>query len=454
MSETFDEAISLCQEAAPAAFRRFAETIDPHWIEDALRSTGTASIRRRKLPADQVVWLVLGMCLMMDRSITDVCEQLSLTMPKVTSLAPSAVPGARYRLGPKPMAWLFWRMAQEYAHRTSGGDFAGLKLYAVDGTHLRVPDSDANFEAFGKPSGRNGKNDAGYPQVRLVALLNVETRLVAGAAFGPYNTGEKPLARQLWEHIPTHSLTLLDRGFIDFASFVDIVRGGEERHLLVRMPKNMRFTETKELEDGSRLGYFEPTARARRERPDLPDRFPVRVIHYEHDGGEPCRIFTTILDPTRASAEELVLLYHERWEIEIAYDELKTHLAGRREALRSRKPDGVEQEIWGLLLLYNLVRQEMKLTADKHGVPARQVSFVTSLHLIRGFWLTAAQTQSPGTIPKRLRDFRSTLGTILLPERRSKRRYPRHVKIKMSNYPRNRGHRGPKGSATPRSSAK
>ena len=440
-------------ESGPLVLRRFAETMDPDWIEAALRATGTASIRRRKLPAEQVVWLVLGMCLMMDRSIVEVCEQLSLTMPKVTSLAPSAVPGARYRLGAAPMAWLFHRTAMEYAHDTSSDDLAGLKLYAVDGTHLRVQDSDANLEEFGKPCGRNGANDAGYPQVRLVALLNLGTRLIADAVFGPYNTGELPLARELWARIPDHSLTILDRGFIDFASFIDIAHGGEERHLLIRMPKSMRFTQTADLEDGSRLGYLEPSRHARKKRPDLPDQFAVRVVEYQHDGGEPCRVFTTILDPTRVSATELVSLYHERWEIEIAFDELKTHLGGRRESLRSKKPEGVKQEIWGLLLLYNLVRHEMKLTAEKRGVPPRRVSFVTSVHLIRGFWLSAAQTKSPGTIPRRLRDFRSTLGTILLPERRSQRRYPRHVKIKMSNYKRNRGKRSTKSSEQPEESS-
>lgn len=447
--ETFEESFAACVEDTPGALVRFAETLDPQWVEAALQATGTASVRRRKLPAEHVVWLVLGMCLMMDRSILDVCDQLSLTMPNVKSLAPSAVANARYRLGPAPLAWLFQRLAREYAHRGVGETVDGLKLYAVDGTHLRVPDSDANFDAFGKPSSRNGTGDAGYPQVRLVALLNVESRMVAGAAFGPYNTGEQPLARELWEHIPNNSLTIFDRGFIDFTSFADIVGNGVERHLLVRMPKNMRFIETSALEDGSSLGFLESQSRVRKARPELPHRLDVRVVHYEHEGGAPSRVFTTVLEPERISALELVRLYHERWEIEIAFDELKTHLSGRREALRSLKPDGVKQEIWGLLLLYNLVRMEMALVAEQHGVPPRRVSFTTSLHLIRLFWLSAAQTRSPGNLPKRLIEHRATLGTMLLPERRSHRRYPRHVKIKMSNYKRNRSRRSARAIGEP-----
>lgn len=448
MAESFAEAVSACVESGPLTFRRFAEALEPDWIEAALASTGTASIRRRKLPAEQVVWLVVGMCLLMDRSIVDVCEHLSLTMPGADSLAPSAVPGARYRLGPAPIEWLFRRMAHEYAH-VGRDDVLGLNVYAVDGTHVRVPDSDLNLEAFGKPSSRNGTGDAGYPQVRLVALLNVRTRLVADAAFGPYNTGEIPLARTIWKAIPDHSLTILDRGFIDYTSFVEIKANGNDRHVLVRMPRTMRFTEEAQLGDGSRLGYLEPNDRANAKRLGLPMRLPVRVMHYQHQGGEPSRIFTTILDVARAPADALVALYHERWEIEVAFDELKTHLAGRREALRSQKPDGVTQEVWGLLLLYNLVRWEMKLAADVHGVAPHRVSFVTSLHLLRTFWITAAQTKSPGTIPQRLQEVRMTIGTLILPERRSERRYPRHVKIKMSNFARNRSRRIAKAIGEP-----
>ena len=154
----------------------------------------------------------------------------------------------------------------------------------------------------------------------------------------------------------------------------------------------------------------------------------------------PCRLFTTLLDPQAYPAQELIDLYHERWEIELGYDEIKTHMLERKESLRSKKPDGVKQELWGLLLTYNLVRREMLLAAKAHSLPPKRISFRSSILWIRTIWLTGWQL-SPGTIPRHLGQLRSTLDVLILPPRRSERRYPRHVKIKMSNYKRNRGRR-------------
>ncbi len=150
---------------------------------------------------------------------------------------------------------------------------------------------------------------------------------------------------------------------------------------------------------------------------------------------------TTLLDPTEYPAHELIRLYHERWEIELGFDELKTHLIeSRKNHLRTKKPVGVTQELWGLLLTYNLIRREMLLAAQSNNVHPRRISFRSSLLWIRTFWLSAWRTKA-GNIPKHLGQFRSTLDVLILPERRTERRNPRHVKIKMSNYARNRGKR-------------
>ena len=138
-------------------------------------------------------------------------------------------------------------------------------------------------------------------------------------------------------------------------------------------------------------------------------------------------------------ATGLIRLYHDRWELEIAFDELKTHMQERRESLRSKSPEGVEQELWGVFLLYNLVRREMLLTAQSIKLPPRRISFWESLLLIRNVWITGWTTNAPGTIPRHLLELRTNLAALVLPERRPDRRYPRHVKIKMSNYNRNRG---------------
>lgn len=414
----------------PASVSRFASTLDPAWVEEALVETGKASIRRRKLPADRALWVVLGMCLFVDRSIDDVVRTLDLQMPGTRPVAASALPQARYRLGPEPLQWLFHRVADAWASPPDGGRYKGLGLFGIDGTHLRVPDSDANFEHFGKPACRDG--DGGYPQLRLAALMNLGTRLLCSARFGPYNDGEVVIGRELFGDVPDDSLLLLDRGFFDTKAFAAHCATGTNRHLLIRIKSDIRVDEVETLPDGSVLADIG-------RRTGSPIR--GRVVAYQHEGGDRSRIFTTLTDAERHPADELVALYHERWELEVGFDELKTHMLQRRECLRSKKPDGVAQETWALLLTYNLLRREMYVVAVENKVPPRRVSFWTSLLRVRDFLLFAAMTSAPGNIPARLTDLDADMARLLLPERRSDRRYPRHVKIKMSNYKRNRGRR-------------
>lgn len=441
LGEILDAAVAL----GPAeGLARFAGELDPDWIEEALVATGHATCRRRKLPATQVIWLVLGMAMCADRSIRDVVEHLDLVVPGVKSLAPSAISQARYRLGPEPLEWLFYRTAHAWVTSVDGGDWRGLSLHAVDGSSLRVQDSDENFEYFGKPGGRNGSADAGYPQVRIACLLSISTRLIEAAAFGPLEHGEQDLAANLWKHIPDNSLTILDRGFVNFPVFVGIVEGGANRHFMVRMRRNLKFEPVELLPDGSLLADLPCSKELSRTRRDLPPTIRGRIIGYKHPDGEESRVFTTLLDHEKFPANEVVAMYHERWEIEIAYDEFKTHMFDRHECLRSKKPEGVAQELWGALLLYNLVRNEMLTVASERGLSPKRISFKSSLLLMRNFWEVVAWRSRPGNVPRYLAEFRSTLDILILPPRRSERRHPRHVKIKMSNYPRNRGKRSPK----------
>jgi hypothetical protein len=189
-----------------------------------------------------------------------------------------------------------------------------------------------------------------------------------------------------------------------------------------------------------------PSREARRKHSGLPPYIEGRVVTYQGDGGRQGRLFVTLTDWQKYPARELLELYHERWELEVGYDELKTHMFERVECLRSLSPVNVEQELWGLLLLYNLVRREMLLVAHEAGLPPTRVSFRTAILTCRDFWLITAWG-APGRVPRHLADLRMTLRSLIIPPRRSERRYPRHVKIKMSNYKRNRGTRaraGPK----------
>ena len=441
MSETFEQALASCNDMGPESFNTFAASIEPEWVEQALQATGTASIRRRKLPAGQVLWLILGMCLFSDRCIRDVCDHLRLVLPSAKRLAASALPKARYALGDKPLKWLFHRYAEEYAVDPKRGRFAGMTLFAVDGTCVRVPDTDENFEAFDKPSARGEGNDSAYPQVRVAALMNLDTRMLVDASIGGYRTSEVRLGRTLWERLADNSITLLDRGFSDQESLSGIVGSGVRRHVLVRLPEHRKFAADSGFPDGSLGGYL---PRPKSAPKNLPKRLNGRVIHYQHPDGKKGRLFTTIEDFEEGPADHLLALYHQRWDIEIAFDELKTHLRYRRETLRSKKPEGVYQELWGLFLLYNLVRYEMLGAADAHEVHPNRMSFWSSLHVIRHFWLMSAMTGSPGNIPKQLKEFHSTFNALVLPKRRPDRRFPRHVKMKMSHYLRKRNPRLPK----------
>ncbi len=437
-----DDALRALNELGPeGGLERFAASLDSEWIEEALSSTGTASIRRRKFPAEQALWLVLGMCLFADRSIINVVDHLGLVMQGVKKLARSSAINGRYRLGPQPLRWLFEKVADAWGETPGLGGYHDLSLYGIDGTHLRVQDSDKNFEHFGKPGGRSGSGDAGYPQLRLVGLMNLSNRLLTAAEAGPWSKGEQTLVKPLTQQIPDHSLTIVDRGFYAYLWINELLSGCTERHVMIRARKNLKYEITKILTDGSALALVHPHKKLRKEHPELPESILLRVIEYQLPGGEPSRLFVSLLDPVAYPAKELVVLYHERWELEIGFDEIKTHMLERKECLRSKKPEGVYQELWGQLLVYNLVRREMLLAAQAHDLPPKRISFRSSLLWIRNFWITAALTRSPGSIPKHLAQLRSTLDVLILPERRSHRRYPRHVKIKMSHYKRNRGKR-------------
>ena len=439
-----DEALRALNELGPeGGLERFTASLDPEWIVEALSATGTASIRRRKLPADQAIWMVIGMCLFADRAIVDVVDNLALVLPGVKSLARSNVTKARYRLGSQPLRWLFEKVAEAWGETAGLGGYGGLSWYGIDGTHIRVQDTDENLEQFGKPGGRNGSSDAGYPQLRLVGLMNLSNRLLTAVEAGPWSQGEQTLVKPLTRQIPDNSLTIVDRGFYAYLWLHELLSGGIERHVMVRAKKNLKYEIVEVLPDGSALALVRPNDQLRKEHPDLPESILLRIIDYRLPGGEPCRLFVSLLDPVAYPSKELVALYHERWELEIGFDELKTHMLERKECLRSKKPEGVLQELWSQLLTYNLVRREMLLAAQAHGLAPKRISFRSSLLWIRNFWITAALTRSPGNIPKHLAEFRSTLDVLILPKRRSERRYPRHVKIKMSSYNRNRGRRNP-----------
>ena len=444
VQETFTEALEFTSEFTAHAWPNLIKHFDPVWVDEALMATGTATIRRRRLPAEQTVWLVLGMAVMRDLPIAAVALKLDIALPAADgsrTVASSALSQARTRLGPEPMEWLYLRTAEEWAHRSAGADrWRGLGLYGVDGSSLRVADSVENRDHFGGHSsgrheGGREERESGYPLMRLVVLMALRSHLLAAAAFGPYAVDERAYAASLWDTVPDHSLVLIDRHYLQANVLVPLTSNGVGRHWITRAKSKTKFRSIRRLGKGDELVEFEVSSEARRKNPSLPTHFDARAIRYQRKGFQPQFLLTSLVDETRFPADEIRVLYHERWELELGFGELKTDMLERLETLRSKSPSSVAQEMWGLLLAYNLVRLEIERVAAELKVHPLRISFVAALREVVEQWHLATIV-SPGTIPTRLGTVTDRLRQFLLPPRRPKRVFPRAVKIKMSNYAR------------------
>ena len=409
--------------------------VKPEWIEDALAWAGTTSIRKRRLPADQVVWLVIAMALFRGHSIERVVDELDLALPdsKDTLVAKSAIAQARQRLSHQPLGWLFETTAAEWSARSADAHrWRGLRLYGMDGTTLRVPDSKENREEFGGQHAGGDRGESGYPLVRVVAMMAVRSHVLSHFRFGAYSIGETKLAREFWDDVPEDSLVLIDRGFLVKKDLYNLERS-RNRHWLTRTKVNTRWSIIEKLGKDDYLAELELHGTG------LPPTLPIRVIHYRRRGHRRETLLTSLTDAEKYPAKELIELYHERWETELAYDEVKTHLLERQESIRSKTPDGVRQELWGIALAYNLVRLEMERLAAAIKVEPTRISFVGALALVRHtFAFLGDRRLNPSTIPSKLNRVRTDTKRLLLPQRRRGRSYPRAVKVKMSNYPRKR----------------
>jgi hypothetical protein len=432
--------VHLGDGTLPESFEGLKSKVDIAWIEAALAAGDAATVRNRKIAGEQVVWLAVGMGIYRDRPITELVQRLDLVLPdangKRQSVSPSAIPPARDRVGAEPLRALFettarhWALASAERHR-----WRGLMVLGADGTMLRVPDSERNRKAFGLP-GSGPHRSAGYPEIRAVGLMVLRSHLLLDFDFAGCNVGEITLATGVLQRVPDESLTVLDRHYINYHLLHQIRTGGQQRHWLVRARKYLKWRVLKQLGRADELVEIPFSRESRLKHPELPKTFHARAIRYQRKGFQPQVVLTSLLDAEKYPAAEIAELYHERWELELGYDEIKTHTLEREEAIRSKSPERVAQEVWGLAVAYNLVRHEMEAVAEDCGVAPRRISFRGSLRLIRDLFLWA-EVASPGKLPKMIRDMRVEMRSLILPPRRSERRYPRHVKIQMSGYPRN-----------------
>lgn len=364
----------------------------PGLVDEVIAQVGRTELRHRSLPARVMAYFSIGMALYSEGSYEDVLAQLTDGLSWASGWAQtytppgkSAIFQARVRLGWQPMSALFARVARPIGGPgTPGVWLAGRRLVAVDGTCLDVADTSANAEFFGRP-GVNKGEQAAFPQARVVALAECGTHAVFAAQVGRYTDSEATLTEALLERLEPGMVLLADRGLFSYALWRKAI--GTGAHLLWRIrtdPAGPKPTHLRDLADGSWLAHLRRStpAAARREEPML-----VRVVDFSvHDGrNNPTsyRLFTTMLDPDEVSAGDLAVAYTDRWEIELAFDELKTHQRGPRTVLRSKSPDLVRQEIWGHLCCHFAIRSLMSDAAEHAGHDPDRVSFVAALRITR-----------------------------------------------------------------------
>jgi hypothetical protein len=360
----------------------------PDLVDEVIAGVGRTEQRNRSLPARVMAYFAIGMALYAEGSYEDVLAQLtdglSWSSGWEESWSPpskSAIFQARSRLGAEPIQQLFSQVAHPLASpETPGAYLAGRRLVAIDGTCLDVADNAENASFFGRPGVSKGEQ-AAFPLARVVALAECGTHAIFDAVLGPYTDSETELSRQLVGRLEPGMLVLADRAFYGFRLWQQASLTGSD--LCWRVKANLKPTHVETLADGSWLAEVKPSGNEGRKALPL----LVRVVDYTIDDGrcdhESYRLLTTILDPDVAPAEELALVYAERWEIESAFDELKTHQRGPRTVLRSKSPELVKQEIWGHLCCHFAIRTLMWEAAVHADEDPDRVSFVAALRIAR-----------------------------------------------------------------------
>jgi hypothetical protein len=413
--------------------------VDTGLVERILQATGAVEKRKRMLPARIVVFLVITMTLFAKKSIPEVLNILveGLRIQGAYLLGSclpvkSALTQARQRLGVKPLIELFRALAHPIARPDQAWAFyKGLRLMAIDGTNLDLPDTPENERFFGRPGAGRGK--AAWPVAAVIALIEIGTRLTVDAFVGRYKTSEQSAAIRLMRSLRTGMLLLWDRAFVGYELWNEAIKTGA--HLLGRLKSNMIFEPIQTLADGSFLAKLYPSPYARRKDQG---GILVRIIEYTITNpllpgfGEKHRLITSLLDAGLYSAKELIVLYHERWEIELEFDEVKTHMIDKTPTLRSRTPLGCLQEIYGLLIAHIAVRTLMAAAASKWDLDPDRLSFTGALQVISRAIprLQAAKTELLPVFYDMMLD---EIASHLNPPRRN-RINPRVIKQKMSNF--------------------
>jgi Insertion element 4 transposase N-terminal/Transposase DDE domain len=423
------EAATLAQWPTAERVRALKRIIPRAQVQAVLRHTGHARRRYLRLPAWFMVWFVIALGLFCRDCYRQVFKWLQPFRRHGTP-GRSTLCEARQRLGAAPLHRLAAQVIELRATPdTPGAFYHGLRLMAVDGFVVDVPDSPANARVFGRPG--SGRSPAAFPQARALALCEVGTHVFWRTQLKPYRRSEVAMAPVLLRWVQPDMLLLWDRNFLSYPLVQQVRRRGA--HLLARIKNNLVFRPLRRLGDGSYLAKLYPSPRHR-------DRdaggVVVRIIEYalsdpgRPGSGEQHRLLTTLLSAARHPAKRLILLYHERWEEELAIDEVKTHQR-ERPVLHSETPAGVVQEIQGLLLAHYVVRVLMSEAARRNRLPPRRLSFTGALKVLR--CRLPECPKSRAGLERWYEDLLAEIAEEVLPQRRN-RINPRVIKRKMSNW--------------------
>jgi len=385
-----------------------ARVVPAEVVNEVLDAHGCNSQRLRSFPAVAGVYYSMALSLYPEAAYEEVFAAVAQGLAWAAGaaepprVAKSSISGLRSKIGAAPLRELLERccvpMADERAHPRAF--YAGLRLVALDGSCFELPDEEDNVAQFGRPGSRTGVS--GYPQARCAVLVECTTHAILGANIGSYRTGEWELCQPLLGRLAPGMLCLADRGFNGYEHWRRAQATGAD--LLWRCASNRQLPVERMLEDGSYLSSIRPGGGGRAEA--QAQAIVVRVIEYALPGlgdAQPrYRLMTTLLDPQTAPALELAALYHQRWEIESVFDELKTHLLQSRRVLRSKTPELVRQEFYGWVLAHYAVRWLLHQGATRHRMPHEDLSFTGHVQLLRraqprsgAFPPRAAQTSTP-----------------------------------------------------------
>ncbi|AZE66197.1 Transposase DDE domain-containing protein [Pseudomonas synxantha] len=416
----------------------FTQNIPVEWVASALGLSSQATIRRRRLPADQVLWLVLGMALFRDEPVHEVARRLNICAQGLASdhlLARSGVTEARKRLGSDPVEWLFRKTGSQWGgERYNGDTWQDLQVFAVDGALLRTPDNQELRDHFG--SGNTGTDrQTPFPMLRLVALMNVRSHLLLDAQLSPYRRSEMRLADEFLQQIPDHSVTLFDKGFWSANLLLSLSGAGINRHWLIPERKGVVSEEVARYGKHDRLLRMKVSQQARKQNPNLPRHWEVRAVSYEVQGK--LKTVMTSLPVETYSAKMIAKLYQERWEIELGFRDIKSSMQQNAVTLRSKKIDLIYQEVWGLLLAYNVIRREASLAAVAFGRTPSDIRFKPACQYIAVQLIVMAAANPISATGRRLSELRAGVGGLFLDHRPRPSR-PRTVKISKTRFPVNR----------------